>query len=52
VCRDAACLAIAEKKGALTRALESKVPAALLASIEIGGDTKHDTIEGGARGQE
>ena len=52
VCRTAACLTIANTKGALSRALETQVPTALLASIELGTDTNHDTIEGGARGQE
>ena len=51
VCRTAACLTIANTKGALTRALEIPVPTALLASIDL-GDHAHDTIEGGARGQE
>ena len=51
VCRTAACLTIANTKGALTRALEIPVPTALLASIDL-GPTNHDTIEGGARGQE
>ena len=52
VCRTAACLTIANTRGALSRALETTVPTALLASIELGTDTHHDTIEGGARGQE
>jgi hypothetical protein len=52
VCRTAACLTIANTKGALTRALEIPVPAALLASIRLGDVTNHDTNEGGARGQE
>jgi predicted RNA-binding protein YlxR (DUF448 family) len=52
VCRTAACLTIANTKGALTRALEIPVPTALLASIDLGTHTHHDTIEGGARGQE
>ncbi len=52
VCRTAACLTIANTKGALSRALKSQVPAALLASIELGTETPHDIIEGGARGQE
>ncbi|MFP5341891.1 MAG: RNase P modulator RnpM [Candidatus Limnocylindria bacterium] len=51
VCRSAACLTIANTKGALTRALHTPVPATLLASIDLGTAT-HDTIEGGARGQE
>ena len=52
VCRTAACLTIANTKGALTRALEIPVPTALLASIDLGTHTNHDTDEGGARGQE
>ena len=52
VCRTAACLTIANTKGALSRALEIPVPTALLASIDLGTATNHDTIEGGARGQE
>ena len=52
VCRTAACLTIANTKGALSRALEIPVPAALLASIRLGDVTNHDTNEGGARGQE
>ena len=52
VCRTAACLTIANTKGALTRALETPVPTALLASIALGPDPNPDTIEGGARGQE
>ncbi len=52
VCRTAACLTIANTKSALSRALETPVPTALLASIPLGSDPKHDDIEGGARGQE
>ena len=52
VCRTAACLTIANTRNALSRALETTVPTSLLASIELGTDTNHDTIEGGARGQE
>jgi predicted RNA-binding protein YlxR (DUF448 family) len=51
VCRSAACLTIANTKGALSRALQTPVPTALLASVEL-GPMNHDTIEGGARGQE
>ena len=51
VCRTAACLTIANSKGALSRALETSVPTALLASVPL-GQHHHDTIEGGARGQE
>jgi predicted RNA-binding protein YlxR (DUF448 family) len=52
VCRTAGCLTIANTRGALSRALEIPVPTALLASIDLGTTTNHDTIEGGARGQE
>ena len=52
VCRTAACLTIANTKSALSRALETPVPTALLASIPLGTDPKHDDNEGGARGQE
>jgi predicted RNA-binding protein YlxR (DUF448 family) len=52
VCRSAACLTIANTKGALSRALETTVPTALLASLDLGDPTTHDTTEGGARGQE
>jgi len=52
VCRTAACLTIANTRGALSRALETPVPTALLASIELAPDHRHENIEGGARGQE
>ena len=52
VCRSAGCLTIANTKGALSRALETPVPTALLASIDLGDPVTNDTIEGGARGQE
>jgi uncharacterized protein len=52
VCRSAACLTIANTKGALGRALETPVPTSLLASIDLGATQTHDIIEGGARGQE
>ncbi len=52
VCRTAACLTLANTKSALSRALETPVPTALLASIPLGSGPKHDDIEGGARGQE
>jgi len=52
VCRTASCLTIANTRGALSRALATQVPTALLASIDLGTDTNHDIIEGGARGQE
>ena len=51
VCRTTDCLTIADTKGALTRALHTPVPKTLLASIAVDTGT-HDTIEGGARGQE
>ena len=52
VCRTAGCLTIANTRSALSRALETSVPTALLASIDLGPDAPHDIIEGGARGQE
>jgi predicted RNA-binding protein YlxR (DUF448 family) len=52
VCRTAGCLTIANTKGALSRALETPVPTALIASIDLGTGKHHHTIEGGARGQE
>jgi uncharacterized protein len=52
VCRSAGCLTIANTKGALSRALETPVPTALLASIDLGDPDTNDTIEGDARGQE
>jgi uncharacterized protein len=52
VCRSAACLTIANTKGALSRALETPVPTALIASIPLGPDPEHEAFEGGARGQE
>jgi predicted RNA-binding protein YlxR (DUF448 family) len=52
VCRTAGCLTIANTRSALTRALETPVPTALLASIDLGTGKDHDIIEGGARGQE
>jgi uncharacterized protein len=48
---DATCLAIAMKKGALARALETPLPKAFLASVD-GGAITTTTTEGGARGQE
>jgi predicted RNA-binding protein YlxR (DUF448 family) len=51
VCRDTDCLNIAIKKGALSRALETSLPAAFLADAASGAITTN-TIEGGARGQE
>ena len=51
VCRTAACLTIANTKGALTRALETPVPTALLASVDLGPDADPDIMQGGARDQ-
>jgi predicted RNA-binding protein YlxR (DUF448 family) len=52
VCRTAACLTIANTRSALSRALDTPVPTALLASVDLGGAATIDTNEGGARGQE
>jgi predicted RNA-binding protein YlxR (DUF448 family) len=52
VCRTATCLTIANTKGALSRALETSVPTALLASIELADPETHDTTGGGPHGQE
>jgi predicted RNA-binding protein YlxR (DUF448 family) len=60
VCRDAGCLQLAIDKGALGRALASRIPGdvqvALLASLATPNDSNHmttpNTDEGGARGQE
>ncbi|MFL5684629.1 MAG: RNase P modulator RnpM [Chloroflexota bacterium] len=51
VCHDTDCLSIAITKGALTRALETQLPAAFLEEARAGATTTH-TIEGGARGKE
>jgi predicted RNA-binding protein YlxR (DUF448 family) len=51
VCHDTDCLAIALKKGALTRALAAPIPDAFIASVASGQDATH-SIKGGARGQE
>ncbi len=51
VCPDGDCLHRAIKKGALARALEIRLPAAFLASVD-GEATPMNIIEGGARGQE
>jgi uncharacterized protein len=51
VCRDTDCMTIAIKKGALSRALETPLPAAFLADVDLGASTTN-IIEGGARGQE
>jgi predicted RNA-binding protein YlxR (DUF448 family) len=51
VCRDTDCMTIAIKKGALSRALETPLPAAFLADVDPEASTT-TIIEGGARGQE
>lgn len=51
VCVGGDCLSNAIKKGALTRALETQLPAAFLASV-ASGDVPMITTEGGPRGQE
>ena len=48
---DSDCLTIAIKKGALTRALETRLPPSFLASVGTGVETPI-TTEGGQRGQE
>ena len=53
VCRVAECIDNAIKKGALTRALDTPLPADLLAALVEGiAADMTTTIEGGARGQE
>ena len=51
VCRTASCLTIANTRSALSRALDTPVPTALIASVPL-GTAYNDDIEGGARGQE
>ena len=51
VCPDTDCLSIAIKKGALSRALETPLPSAFLASVGPGA-TNLLTPEGGPIGQE
>jgi predicted RNA-binding protein YlxR (DUF448 family) len=51
VCQDTDCLSIAIKKGALSRALDTPLPAAFLADVAPEA-IPTQTIEGGARGQE
>ena len=51
VCFDGDCLTNAIKKGALTRALETKLPPTFLASVAAGVDPTI-TSQGGPRGQE
>jgi predicted RNA-binding protein YlxR (DUF448 family) len=50
LCRDSACWTLALERGALGRALEAPVPAAMREALAAGPSTQH--IEGGARGQE
>ena len=51
VCVGGDCLTNAIKKGALTRALETKLPPAFLASVGAGDDPTI-TSQGGPRGKE
>ena len=51
VCVGGDCLTNAIKKGALTRALDTKLPPAFLASVAAGDDPTI-TSQGGPRGQE
>ncbi len=51
VCPDTDCVSIAIKKGALSRALETPLPTAFLASVDPGA-TNMLTTEGGPIGQE
>ena len=50
VCQDTACLELAIKKGALSRALETPLPAAFLEAVTSGAITTN--TQGEARGQE
>jgi predicted RNA-binding protein YlxR (DUF448 family) len=50
LCRDAGCWTLALERGALGRALEAPVPAALREALAVGPSTLN--LEGGARGQE
>jgi predicted RNA-binding protein YlxR (DUF448 family) len=50
VCRDQTCITTAIERGALSRALETPIPAGL--ADELAGAVTTDLIEGGARGQE
>jgi predicted RNA-binding protein YlxR (DUF448 family) len=53
VCRAAECIDTAIKKGALTRALNTPLPADLREALVAGlADPPLHTTEGGARGQE
>ena len=51
VCHDADCLSNAITKGALSRALDTQLPAAFLAETAAGAIPTH-TTQGGARGKE
>ena len=51
VCHDSACLSNAITKGALTRALDTQLPATFLAEAGVGA-TSTQTTQGGARGKE
>ena len=50
VCQDTDCLSIAIKKGALSRALDTPLPAAFLVDAALEASPTQ-TFEGGARGQ-
>ena len=53
VCRDGACIITATDKGALARALETRLPAELKAELErAAGIIESTTTPGGAHGQE
>ena len=51
MCHDTECLSIAITKGALTRALDTQLPAAFLAEAGTGA-IPTNTTQGGARGKE
>jgi predicted RNA-binding protein YlxR (DUF448 family) len=51
VCQGSACLELAIKKGALSRALATSLPAAFLEAVTAGALTPN-TTQGDARGQE
>lgn len=51
VCQGSACLELAIRKGALSRALETPLPAAFLEAVTSGALTTN-TTQGDARGQE
>jgi hypothetical protein len=53
VCRDQACISIAIDRGALARALETRVPAELRVDLErAAGTPESPTTPGGPHGQE